>query len=329
MNTGVPQNNDEQEIDLAQISKKINNFFERINTSIFRGIQFFVRNWIIVLILVVVGFGVGIFLDKTQKHYDNKIIVTPNFESVDYLYNKIDLIQSKILTGDTIFLKNTVGINNSSILKKIEIKPINDAVKFIEKKEQNFELIKLMAETSDVNKVLENDIISKNYMHHVISFSTNRLASNKEIVQPILNYLNNSEYYNKIQKVTVQNVQYKMNQNDSIISQINTLLNGFSNSINGSQKNDKLVYYNENTQLNDVIKTKDALINEQSYHRIELIGFDKIIKDNSSTLNIKNQKMVNGKLKVVLPILFVFLFVFFYFFKAFYRKQSLKSIEKF
>lgn len=324
MSTRVPQNNDEQEIDLAQISKKINNFFEGMNTSIFRGIQFFVRNWIIVLILVIVGFGVGMFLDKTQKQYENQIVVTPNFESVDYLYNKIDLIQSKILTGDTVFLKKEVGISNPSIIKKIQIKPTNDVVKFIEKKEQNFELIKLMAETSDVNKVLENDIISKNYMHHVISFSTNRLASDKEIVQPILNYLNNSEYYNKIQKVTVQNVQYKMNQNDSIISQINALLNGFSNSINGSQKNDKLVYYNENTQLNDVLKTKEALINEQSYHKIELIGFDKVIKDNSSTLNIKSNKSLNEKLKFVLPIVFVFLFIFFFLFKAFYRKQSLK-----
>jgi len=240
------------------------------------------------------------------------------------LYDKIDLIQSKILTGDTIFLKNEVGISKPSTIKKIEIMPINDAVKFIEKTEQNFELIKLMAETRDINKVLENNIISKNYLHHVISFSTNKLISDKEIVQPILNYLNKSEYYNKIQKVTIQNVIYKVNQNDSIISQINTVLNRFSNSSSGSQKNDKLVYYNENTQLNDVIKTKDALVNEQSYHRIELIGFDKIIKDNSCTLNIKSQKMANEKLEFVLPFLFVFLFICFHFFKAFYRKQLSK-----
>ena len=56
------------------------------------------------------------------------------------------------------------------------------------------------------------------------------------------------------------------------------MLNAFSTTANGSQKSDKLVYYNENSQLNEVIKTKDALINEQGGHRIELVNFDKIIK---------------------------------------------------
>ena len=103
MSTKVPQNNDDQEIDLAVISKKINNFFQGINASIFRGIQFFIRNWIIVLILVFTGFGLGVFLDSTQKSYEHEIIVAPNFQSTDYLYAKIDLINSKIKEHDTLF----------------------------------------------------------------------------------------------------------------------------------------------------------------------------------------------------------------------------------
>jgi hypothetical protein len=116
-----------------------------------------------------------------------------------------------------------------------------------------------------------------------------------------------------------------MIQNDTIISQINGVLNGFSNMVNGAQKSDKLVYYNENTQLNDVIKTKETLINEQGDHRVELVGLDKIIKDNSATLNIENTNSVNGKLKLVLPILFLFSFILIRLFIGFYRKQSVKA----
>jgi hypothetical protein len=78
------------------------------------------------------------------------------------------------------------------------------------------------------------------------------------------------------------------------------------------------------TQNGDVIKTKDLLVYEQGTHRLELVNLDTIIKENSSTLNIRNVKNVNGKLKLVLPVLFVFLFVLVGFFKSYYRKQMAK-----
>jgi hypothetical protein len=325
MNKNQPNNQEDQEIDLTQISKKIGRLFEWINTFLFRCIQFFVKNAIVILILLVIGVGLGFYLDVTKKTYDHQIIVTPNFESTDYLYSKIDLIESKIKEQDTVFLKEIVGIKNPKEIIKIEIKPITDVYKFIENKTENFELIKLMAEGGDIKKILEDNLTSKNYSLHTITFKTKKQTDITETVQPILIYLNETDYYKKVQKETVNNIQIKMIQNDTIISQINGVLNGFSNMVNGAQKSDKLVYYNENTQLNDVIKTKETLINEQGIHRIELVGLDKIIKDNSSTLNIENTNSVNGKLKLVLPVLFLLSFILIRLFLAYYKIQLGKS----
>ena len=326
MSANLPQHNPEdQEIDLTQISKKIRSFFEGINTLIFKCIQFFVKNAILIVILLIVGVGLGTLLDQTQKTYDHQIIATPNFGSTDYLYSKIDLIASKIKEGDTVFLKEVVGIKKPIEILKIEIKPITDVYKFIENKPENFELIKLMAEGGDIKKILEDNLTSKNYTLHTISFKTKKTTNDTETVQPILNYLNETDYYKKIQKETVNNIQVKMIQNDTIISQINGVLNGFSNMVNGTKKSDKLVYYNENTQLNDVIKTKETLINEQGFYRVKLVGLNKIIKDNSATLNIENTKSVSGKLKLVLPILFLLSFIFIHLFMNYYRRQVEKS----
>ncbi|MDQ1168093.1 hypothetical protein [Flavobacterium sp. SORGH_AS_0622] len=322
MSTKVPHNSEDQEIDLSQISKKINTFFESGKTSVFNGIQFFVRNWIIVLILIVAGFGLGIFLDKTQKSYEHQIIVTPNFGSTDYLYSKIDLIDSKIKENDTLFLKNVVGIQQPKNLKSIEIKPIADVYNFIQNKPENFELIKLMAEDGDINKVLQENITSKNYTFQTIILGTKSKISEDKIVKPLLKYFNTSDHYNKIQKEMYRNVQLKMRKNDTIIKQIDGVLNNFSKSSNTNYKSDKLVYYNENTQLNDIIKTKDALINEQAIHQIELITFDKIVKESSSTANIESQKIIGKYLKFVLPLLFILFFIFCRFFIAFYKRQK-------
>jgi len=323
--SATPQNNtDNQEIDLSQISKKIGNFFEGISTKIFRVFLFFRRNILWVGILFILGAGLGFYLDKTSKVYDNEIIVCPNFGSTDYLYAKIELINSKIQDGDTLFLKEVVGIKEPKKLKIISIMPINDVYKFIDNKAQNFELIKLMSEDGDIKKILNESLTSKNYPYHLISFTTQDLTSNEKTIQPLLNYLNNSDYYKIIQKEYVNNIKIKMVENDSIITQINGFLNSFSNTVNGSQKSDKLVYYNENSQLNDVIKTKDLLVYEQGSHRLELVNLDKIVKENSTTLNIKNNKAVNGKLKIVLPLFFIFLFVLIGYLNSYYKKQMAK-----
>ncbi len=322
MSTKVPQNTEDQEIDLAQISKKIGNFFDRVSTSIFKSIQFFVKNWVTVLILIVVGFGTGFLLESYKKSYQHQIIVAPNFGSTDYLYSKIELIDAKIKEGDTLFLKNIVGIQNPDNLKKIEIEPIADVYNFINNKPENFELIKLMAEDGDIKKVLQENITSKNYTYQTIVLTTKNKTSEEKLVKPFLKYFNASDYYSKIQKESYQNIQLKMRKNDTIIKQIDGLLDNFSKSTNSSAKNNKLVYYNENTQLNDIIKTKETLINEQAIHKIELIAYDKIIKESSITTNIEYEKITEKYLKFILPVLFVLLFIFYRSFIKFYRRQN-------
>lgn len=319
-----PQNPDDQELDLSQISRKIGDFFEGISNRIFNWILFFKRNIVWVGTLFLIGAGLGFYLDKNTKIYDNQIIVTPNFGSTDDMYAKIELINAKIGEGDTIFLKNVVGVKKPKKLRGIEVSPVTDVYKFVENKAQNFELIKLMAEDGDIEKVIKESITSKNYPYHLIEFSTVDLTSNEATVKPILAYLNSSDYYKMIQKEFVNNVKIKMVENDSVIGQINGFLNTFNSTVSGSQKSDKLVYYNENSQLDDVIKTKDLLVNEQGSHRLELVSLDKIVKDNSVTLNVKNNKKLNGKKKIILPLLFVFIFVLVNSFRSYYRNQLAK-----
>ncbi|CAC9973557.1 hypothetical protein [Flavobacterium panici] len=325
MSTKVPQNNTDHEIDLFLISKSIGRFFDRINTAIFRSIQFLIRNWIIVVTLLLFGFGLGWYFDSSKKSFQNQIVVSPNFGSVDYLYSKIDLIDSKINAGDTIFLKNVVGISHPKAIKKIEIKPISDAFKFVEDREPNFELIKLMADEGDINKILIDNVVSKNYTYHTISFISTELVNEKDFIEPLLKYLNSSEYFDSAQKIGYNSMKQQIAQNDTIIAQIDNVLSGFSNTVKNTNKNDKLVYYNENTQLNDLIKTKQYLVVEQGRNRLKLLSFDKTIKEINSTLNIKNTKSLNGKLKFIFPVLFLFLFLFLNFLFKFYKKQLLKE----
>ncbi len=330
------QNNQDQEIDLALLSKKIGGFFESINTFIFKGILFVKKNIIIFGVLFVLGAALGYFLDKSSASYDSEIIVTPNFGSVDYLYGKINLINSKIKSRDSLFLKS-IGILKPKEISLVEIKPVVDIYSFVAndartsvtnaQNSQNFELLKLLSEDGDIKKVIADELTSKNYNHHKIKITTDSKASTQKIVDSILSYLNKTNYYEKVRVSYVENYKSKIKSNTETVTQIDGLLNQFITTNSNSGKSDKLVYYNENTQLNDIIRTKDELIKENNTTKTDLLNLDKIIKERSRIVNIKDNKGANNKMKFILPFVFIAIFIFYGLFMAFYRKQAAKLLK--
>lgn len=323
MSSNSANNSDNQEIDLAQIAQKVNGIYEGLLNKLYRFILFVKKNIILFIVLFIVGAGIGFYLDKKVKSYDHQVIVSPNFGSTDFVYAKIDLLESKVSEGDTVFLKQ-LGIKNTKKFGKIEIKPIVDVYKFIENNQENFDLIKLLAEDGNIDKVVENNLTSKNYPFHLITFSTSKLTSEDETVKPILNYLNDSNHFKSLQNEYLNNIQIKMKANDSTIAQIDGLMNQFKNRTN-SNHSDKLVYFNENTQLNDIILTKENLIREQANLRISLVNLDKIIKETSVILNEKNSRGTKGKMKFIIPMVFLLIFISIKGLLRFYKKQALKK----
>lgn len=332
MSTNKQVNFDDQEIDLTMVSNKVSGFFQSINRFLFLMIQFVLNHKLILGLLLIFGIGVGLYLDKTQKIYSNELIVRPNFESTDYVYSKVELLKSKIKENDTLFLKS-IGIQNPSKLLNIEITPIIDIYKFISStstkdNDQNFQLLKLLAEDGDMKTIVNEKATSKNYTFHKITFITRKLTTRKETIDPILKYLENNIYYSNLKNVYTKSNYMKLNRYNEIIAQIDAVLNNFSNEKNSTSNNEKLVYYNENTQLNDVIQTKNYLISETGRIQYDLQISDKVVKENSSTLNILNTKSINGKLKFILPLLFIFIYVSFFLFVNFYKKQALNYAKE-
>ncbi|HEX9981565.1 MAG TPA: hypothetical protein VGB50_13470 [Flavobacterium sp.] len=320
MNTNTPPRNEEQEIDLAAISRHLGNAITGMNSRIYKGINFIRRKILIVAALFILGAVLGYFLDK-GKTYEHQVIVKPNFESTDYLYSKINLIKAKIAGRDTVFLK-AIGIQNPKYLVDISITPVIDIYRFVSLNEVNYRLLELLAEDGDLEKIVEGNTTSKNYPYHKITYITKGITTSAKTKDPLLKYLNNSEFLTKVQKQYINNVQEKMRSNEITLAQINGLLNEFSEASTSGGKGANLVYYNENTQLNEVLKTKNELVQEQGNHRIDLVSLDKIIKENSFSLNIEDRKGLNGKMKFVLPLLFILLYLMGYAFRSFYRKQS-------
>lgn len=323
MNSNQPTNtSSEQEIDLSKIGTSISNWFQNTSLRIFKLLLFFKNNALIIGILFIIGAALGWFADQKIKSYSHQLILSSNFGSTDYVYSKFELLNAKIKDKDTAYLKE-LGFAKTKHIGQFKIKPIVDVYQFIDGKESNFEFLKLMAEDGDLKKIITDNITSKNYTYHMVTFGTSKAFRSEEIVVPLMNFLNDSDHFKKMQKEYLNNLDIKLKANDSIITQIDRLLAEFSKN-STSSKSSSLVFYNENTQINDLLTTKNQLINESGTLRVQLVNMDKIAKESSVFINIPNNSGLTGKIKYILPILLILTFGLF---KGF-KKWSLKMKKR-
>lgn len=316
------------EVDLDAVSKKVKNFLSGINDSFFEGILFIKKYSIVVIALVLIGAGYGYYKDSITKTYQQKILVTPNFGSADYLYEQIKSLNAKIVQRDTVFLKG-IGINDSKHVAKIEIEPIVDIYNYvteenglniIQRENVKFSLFRQIADKRDMTEVLEEQATAKNYKNHLITITTSGEADKKEMVQPMLDYLNSSSYFKEIQKESVKSLEVKIAENDSMVKQANIILSHMSQT--GS--NSSTVLLNEKTGLNDILVIKDQLIRQQASNKIKMIDYGSIVKETAAMLNIKKHTILSGKMKFIYPFVLLLLFFAVMSFRRYYITQTNK-----
>ncbi|RWX00063.1 hypothetical protein [Flavobacterium cerinum] len=315
-----------EEINLSHLSKKAKGYFSRVNDSFFDGILFIKRNIIIVALLVIAGAALGVIKDKGDHRYKTKVFLIPNFESVDYLYKQIEKINTKFRQGDKAFVAKN-KINKSSKVLSLKIEPVVDIYSLVDnpnktddENDRTFYLFKLISESGDLKSVLEADYTSKNYKKHLLTITTNDMASYEKDIKPIIEYLNSDPYYKLMMVEYINNLNLKMAANEKMIAQMDALLDDFSMISNKLE----LLNFNDKTELNEVLKLKDKLVRQQAALRIEKVNYTKIIKDTSMMLNMKDYNITTGTKKFIYPILLLLLFVALVKFKNYYKSQSKK-----
>ncbi|WP_291275192.1 hypothetical protein [Flavobacterium sp.] len=314
----MSNNIQDQELDLTQIGQGIKNFFQNILNRCFDLIFFFLKKKFIIMILFMLGVVGGYFLDK-GKLYEHSIAVIPNFGSNDYLYNQIDFLDKKLAEKDTLFF-NSIGIKNSKNILSFEVEATQQIYNFITDRErgnQNLELIKLMAEDGDIDKILKDELTSKQYYLQNIIITTKGKFKREQLVDPFLKYLNNSSFFLKQKETNQENVKEKIALNDSLIKQIDGIIQVLSKNNSSSS-----ITISEKSSVAELIDKKDKLIQESQYLKLNNNIYDKVIKDESVSMNNLNKTSIFLKMKVILPLLLIFIYLLFYSFSQLYKQQK-------
>ncbi|MBY0065572.1 MULTISPECIES: hypothetical protein [Empedobacter] len=313
-NNSTQQENNE--IDFGNVISKFSKSFEKLFIKLSQFSTYLISKKYIFLIILIIGVTFGYILDKTTCNYEYKLFVKAKYGYVDNLYNKIDLINSKFTSKDTVFLKKN-GLLYDGI-SKIEIEPVVDPYEFGGRNEANLELMKTFSEDIDLKKIINETDFYKNYPNHSIIIKSSSQYPIEKFKKSLSAYLNNNPILNELMKITLTNDRNKLKFNESTIAQIDTILNDMSKN-KGSQS----LVITAQSQVGDMLAIKDDLAKESTFIKVGMFegsSFYNILDSDDSL-----KKLKSNNYKFLIPVIFLF-FTFFYFLLVYLKKSISKRI---
>lgn len=313
------------EIEMSVFFNGIKQFFVGFVKLIFQALAFYKKYWIVVIILVVGGGVGGYYMDNNNlKNYRNDVIVIPNFESTEYLYDAIEMVNSKIKNKDAAFFSK-IKIDNYLSLREITIKPVTDVYDMVKKDKSSLDVFKIMSEKGDMPKVLADLTTGRHFKFHKISIYEKGSSYGNKNIRALLDFLNENSYYQSYGKALRESQAKKIERNNEMIAQVDSLLSAFSKN-KTTASNDSKININQNTQLNDLLLTKEALIIDNRKIQLELIDSQNVIQEVSTVNDIIEDRILSNK-TMSLPFLLLLTFSGFFFLRFIFKKLKAISVN--
>lgn len=326
-------NNNSDEIDLGQLFQLIGNAFQKLFNfiaSIFKGIfhililflLFLQRNFLVLTIAVIIGGVVGYFLDKNKTpKYISKMVVEPNFNSVQQLYNNIDFYNDLAKAEDSLALASALNIDvkEASSIEEIFVDSYSDE----NQKVKLFDDFIRELDTTTI-KALDYESYLKNFnsmdaRFHQISVVTIDNTVAKKLQPAIINSISTNGYFKLQKRISDENLRLQ----DSIIRnqliEIDSLQYLYK-TVLVKEADKPMQGTNINLAENGESQNKElALVKERELLKNQLVRLNKQKANKSAILNVISDfpsRGVNLKgfwmsYKFVLPLLLMSILIAF------------------
>ena len=330
------KNKKEEEVDLGSlftvIGNGFRNFFNFI-ASIFKGIFhklililiFFKLHFVKFTIAVLLGGIIGFFLEKNKEiKFSSNLIVKPNFESTQLLYENINYYNDLVKQQNTKHLASIFKIDSSraASLRKFEITPLtnsNDIINAYDKFILDVDTLTVKSYDFDNFKASFTDY---DYLVHNIEVKATVSDIFKELENTIINSIEKNTFFTKIKNLTKEN----LNTKDSILKanfiEVDSLRNVYMRAIIEGAKNNSngtnidLGSKSNATKENDLFEIDRKIIYDlsQTYQDIatksDVINIISNFKSVGSEIKgiTKNLIFIMAALAFLLTLFFILLF---------------------
>lgn len=305
-----PQPPASDEIDLGQLFQLIGNFFNRAFQVFLRFLLLIKRNIITLLVLGLLGIVGGFFLGKlSETKLKRDVIVSPNFDSKDYLYHIVNEIQNNLGTKDTAFLKN-LDITEDEIKGfKIEIEPLKLNTEIVD--DDFITLLRDFKDEGYVKNAVRDKVLNSNPVLHRISFYFENPNKANTVITKLLKYINSNGVYRKVMLVTNENIKSRMVRNKEQIVQIDSLISNYTKSlVDKKETGSNLMLYNKDNSLDvsSLMNLRKDLVSENEHLNLELIRNDNPVHILNYGKTQHNENSLYNGMIVKLPLFLISLY---------------------
>lgn len=294
-----PAKNTSDEIDLGQLFQLIGRGFQKLFNfigSIFKGVfnllilflLFIQRNFIVLAIAIIIG-GIGGFLVdlyKTPK-YISRMVVEPNFNSVQQLYNNIDFYNDLANARDSLTLSRIldISVSEAATIKKVFVDSYSDENQKIQLFDEFIrELDTTTVKALDYQSYLEN-FNSMDARFHQISIVTTDDSTAKKVQPAIIASISANEYFKLQKRINDENLDLQENIYNKQLLEIDSLQQLYKRVLekeaekpmqgtninlaeNGESKNKELALVQER----DILKERLVLLNHERANKYSILN---------------------------------------------------------
>lgn len=309
------ENQNSDEIDFGQLVVLIKRGFNSIFIGILKTFIYLKKRALVLLILILVGVGLAIGLNQfISKKLKTEVIVKPNLESKNYLYDVVSEIGANIKAKDTAFF-NSLGVDIGLLPNfEIEIAPLeNQNIKYDKEDIEYLELLEKFRSDLLIQDVIRTEILNKSTLNHRITFSYRNETEGRACAEKLISYINSNNYYNELVEISLDNARERIKQDEKLIAQIDQIIERYSDRLSrGRIQDDNRIIVDDEEQfdLTGLLNIKNSSIRDIENKKLEMQNRKEAIRIISFGRTHEIQRAFFGKKVVYIPgILVLLLFI--------------------
>ena len=313
------------EIDLGQLFQMIGNGLNRVFKAFLSAFVYLKKNALILIGLAVIGALIGFGLNRiSSKKLKTEVIVKPQMESKNYLYDVINEIQANIKAKDTVFFSN-MGIDLADFDGlEVSIAPVNDNRESSESEIKYLELLQSFENTEAIADIVRAELQNKSSFNHRITFLYKDAKVGQQFAKAVIAYINTNEYFDDLIAVYRENATSRIEENKQLLKQVDEIITSYAKKMGQKDEmagNDRIVLDNQETvNITGLFDLKNNLIKDIESKNLELEQRTDPIK----IINFgKPQQIIKPLFRkniVLFPLILIGIFFLFSFLKYLNRK---------
>lgn len=304
--------NNTDEIDLGQLFRIIGRGFNNLGIGFLRLFLYLKKRAFILGGLIILGVGIGYGLNQIiEKKKKIEVIVKPNVDSENYLYNVIDEIRSNIKANDTGFFSE-IGIEVNDLRQfKVFVEPIE----IDGSKKGDLEYLQILEKFQNNNQFSELvrlELLKNSTLNHRIVFLFKDSKEGKIFSENVMKYINSSRFFLRLLEISNENAEKRISENELLIKQIDVLIDSYTENLGNEkrQSSDSRILLDTERPMDvtNLLRFKNNLIKDSEEKKIEQ-------QNQQEPINILNfggvQQVIQpffGKNLVLLPLILVGMF---------------------